>query len=770
MASSLFILSFFFLSILSTPSSPSPSTYIIRVHPSLKPSVFPTLHHWYSSTLPSPSSPLLHLYSTIFHGFSTLLSPSQAHSLRLLPGVLSVLPDQSHSLHTTHSSHFLNLLSSSNLPNSLLSSSISGSSSIVALLDTGINPSHPSFNDSDLPPIPSHWSGICQSGPLFPPSSCSNKLIGARFFFSGARHSTTETTNSSDVLSPYDSTGHGTHTASTAAGRPTSPASLHGYAAGIASGVAPNARIAVYKVCWSSGCFDSDILAALDTAVRDGADVISLSVGSGVKPYHLDPIAIGALGAVEHGVVVVVSAGNDGPTESTVTNIAPWMITVGAGTMDRRFPVQIQLDSGSVLAGDGIWTGPALKPETSYPLIYGGDSSSSLGIRASAALCAKGSLDPAAVKGRIVLCERGGVARAEKGLTVKEAGGVGMILANQSPEGNGVIPDPHMLPAAAVGFHAGEQLKSYIKAANGSAACQLIFGATQLNVTPAPTLATFSARGPNAESAYVIKPDVIAPGVGILAAWPDNVGPTELPADERRTEFNVLTGTSMACPHVSGIAALLKTAHPEWSPAMISSALMTTAYIEDNQGNNIVDESSGENANPWGLGSGHIDPEKANDPGLVYDITIDDYIQFLCSSNYSRRNIKSVARGNFSRCSKPLKKPSDINYPSISVVFEQQVAGKIETVIYRTLTSVRNETMEYQISVSTPETVEVVVVPEKLRFEKKGDKKGFMVRVSGDWIRLSPGSSKTVFGSLTWSDGRHLVRSPISVTWQQPYF
>lgn len=453
-----------------------------------------------------------------------------------------------------------------------------------------------------------------------------------------------------------------------------------------------------------------------------------------------------------------------------MTNVAPWMITVGAGTMDRRFPVQIRLDSGLVLAGDGIWTGTALKPETSYPLIYGGDSSSRLGIRASAALCAKGSLDPTAVKGRIVLCERGGVPRAEKGLTVKEAGGVGMILANQSPDGNGVIPDPHVLPATAVGFHAGEQLKSYIKAAGSSAACQLIFGATQLNVTPAPTLAAFSARGPNAESAYVIKPDVIAPGVGILAAWPDNVGPTELPADKRQTEFNVLTGTSMACPHVSGISALLKTAHPEWSPAMIRSALMTTAYIDDNRGNKIIDESSGENANPWGLGSGHIDPEKANNPGLVYDITIDDYIQFLCSSNYSRRNIKSVARGNISRCSKPLKRVSDINYPSISIVFEQQTARKIETVVYRTMTSVRNETMEYQVSVSAPETVEVVVVPEKLRFERKGDKKGFMVRVSGDRIMLSPGSSKTVFGSLTWSDGRHSVRSPISVTWQQPYF
>ncbi|XP_039127059.1 subtilisin-like protease SBT1.5 [Dioscorea cayenensis subsp. rotundata] len=680
------------------------------------------------------SSPLLKLILSVFFPASSPFSPTiLTLSTPLTPPISSTFSPL-----PTSPTPFSPLPSLAPPPSSLLSTPVSTLSILLSTTPT----SHQSLLTG-----PASANLVLSSLP----SSCSRKLIGARFFFSGARHSTTETANSSDVLSPYDSTGHGTHTASTAAGRPTSPASLYGYAAGIASGVAPNARIAVYKVCWSSGCFDSDILAALDAAVRDGADVISLSVGSGVKPYHLDPIAIGALGAVEHGVVVVVSAGNDGPAESTVTNVAPWMITVGAGTMDRRFPVQIRLDSGLVLAGDGIWTGTALKPETSYPLIYGGDSSSRLGIRASAALCAKGSLDPTAVKGRIVLCERGGVPRAEKGLAVKEAGGVGMILANQSPDGNGVIPDPHVLPAAAVGFHAGEQLKSYIKAAGSSAACQLIFGATQLNVTPAPTLAAFSARGPNAESAYVIKPDVIAPGVGILAAWPDNVGPTELPADKRQTEFNVLTGTSMACPHVSGISALLKTAHPEWSPAMIRSALMTTAYIDDNRGNKIIDESSGENANPWGLGSGHIDPEKANNPGLVYDITIDDYIQFLCSSNYSRRNIKSVARGNISRCSKPLKRVSDINYPSISIVFEQQTARKIETVVYRTMTSVRNETMEYQVSVSAPETVEVVVVPEKLRFERKGDKKGFMVRVSGDRIMLSPGSSKTVFGSLTWN-------------------
>ncbi|KAG1326274.1 subtilisin-like protease SBT1.5 [Cocos nucifera] len=761
-------------------------SYIIRIRGDLKPSVFADVAHWYSSTLytlRSSTDPLerssqatrgdrriLHVYRTVFHGFSAVLTPAEAELLQSDPVVLAVLPDRPRQLHTTRSPLFLGLVSADSKPNSLLASADSGSSVVIAVVDTGIRPDHRSFaDDGRLPPPPSRWNGSCDSGPSFPATACNRKLVGARFFSNGyvaATHG--GATNGPDILSPIDSEGHGTHTASTAAGVSTPNASLLGYAAGLASGVAPSARVAVYKACWSTGCYDSDILAAVDAAVTDGADIVTLSLGAGSVPTHLDPVAISAFGATERGVFVAASAGNGGPGESTVANAAPWITTVGAGSIDRRFPADVVLGDGTVMTGVAINAGMRFSARRSFPLVYAGNASTSTpGFQSSAPYCLNGSLDPSAVRGKVVLCERGAVPRAEKGLAVKNAGAAAMILANALTDGEGVIPDANVLPAVSVGYKAGRAIKEYI-GSNNDPRVRLTFRGTQVEVKPAPTVAGFSGRGPSLHSPHVMKPDVIAPGVGILAAWPDKVSPTGLKADRRRTEFNIISGTSMSCPHVAGVAALLKAAHPDWSPAAIKSALMTTAYVADDMGQDLVDGGTGNRSTEWAYGSGHVDPEKAVDPGLVYDLTVEDYLDFLCSSNYSSATIRMITKRQVN-CSDKTRKPWDLNYPSILVVLEQFGNGNLQALVHRTVLNVGEEKSEYGASVKEPKGVRLVVEPQKLVFEGKGQKQEFAVKVSAEAVSLPAGNSRTEFGSVTWSDGKHTVRSPVAVTWQQPY-
>ncbi|KAK1293870.1 Subtilisin-like protease [Acorus calamus] len=764
-------------------------TYIIRVQNDLKPSIFPDVKDWYSSTLKSVRSAStlsasteyhrdspIHVYGTVFHGFSAKLSEQEADSIKAHHSVLAVFPDRARQIQTTRSRDFMGLGGPSLRPGGPFALSDYGSNIVIGVLDTGIWPERNSFHDRGLGPIPARWHGACDSGPGFGPTHCNRKLIGARYFPSGYEASFDDQKRglrpnvTREFRSPRDSDGHGTHTASTAAGRHARGASLMGYAEGTAAGVAPKARIAVYKICWSTGCFDSDVLSAIDRAVEDGVDVISLSVGAGAVPYYYDPIAIGAFGAMEKGVVVSTSAGNDGPGEMTVTNIAPWITTVGAGTIDRTFPADLTLGDGRVIQGVSLYSGDPFPPQQYFPLIYAGNSLTTArsGSRFNSAFCTVGSLDPTAVKGKIVLCERGGVSRVSKGQTVKDAGGAGMIVANTGIEGEGLVADAHVLPALAIGEMGGYAVHSYISSTANPTAT-FAFHGTRLGVRPAPVVAAFSARGPNAESQYVIKPDLIAPGVNILAAWPDEVGPSGLPSDGRRTEFNILSGTSMACPHVSGLAALLKGAHPDWSPAAIKSAMMTTAYVRDNSGRDVTEESHGKASSVWDLGSGHVDPVRAIDPGLVYDLTVEDYVRFLCGSQFARRYVRTIARREMN-CTDEGGKAWDLNYPSISMVFVQSTAVMdLEAEVTRTVTNVGEGEAIYTVSLVDPAGARLAVDPARLEFARKGERRTFVVRISAGSLGLPRGNSRTSFGSMTWQSGRRSVRSPVAVTWQQPF-
>lgn len=747
-------------------------TFIFRVDEEAKPSIFTSHYHWYANSFADPIQ-ILHIYDTVFHGFSATLTSSQAASILEHPSVLAGFEDRRRQLHTTRSPQFLGLRNQKGL----WYESDYGSDVIVGVLDTGIWPERRSFSDLHLGPIPRKWKGVCETGVQFTKANCNRKIVGARFFSKGheaAAASAGRSRNYNDIgiggginqtiefRSPRDADGHGTHTASTAAGRYSFKASMAGYASGIAKGVAPKARIAVYKVCWKdSGCFDSDILAAFDRAVADGVDVISISIGGGdgvSSPYYLDPIAIGAYGASARGVFVSSSAGNDGPTGMSVTNLAPWLTTVGAGTIDRNFPSYVVLGNGKRLSGVSLYSGLPLNAGQMFPIVYPGKTG-----LLSASLCMDNSLDPKVVNGKIVICDRGSNPRVAKGLVVKKAGGVGMILANSASHGEGLVGDAHLIPACALGANEADVLKSYISSTLNPTAT-IVFRGTVIGVKPAPIVASFSARGPNGLTPEILKPDLIAPGVNILAAWTDAVGPTGLETDTRKEEFNILSGTSMACPHVSGAAALLKSAHPDWSPAAIRSAMMTSASNNNNLFQSMTDESTGKAATPFDMGAGHVNLDLAMDPGLVYDIGNNDYINFLCSIDYEPRMIQVITRVPV-RCPARKALPGNLNYPSISAVIPISSGKGVESKTFiRTVTNVGEVNSVYMAKIEAPKGALVSVRPSKLVFSGTVRKLSFAVTVTANSKNLVMGDSGGAFGYLSWLDGKHVVRSPIAIT------
>ncbi|KAK9690779.1 hypothetical protein RND81_09G153300 [Saponaria officinalis] len=746
-------------------------TYLVRVDSHSKPSVFPTHHNWYASEFApssSSSSSILHVYDTVFSGFSAVLTTDQVDNLRAHPAVLAVIPDRRRELHTTRSPQFLGL----RIKTGLWSEADYGSDVIIGVLDTGIWPERRSFSDQNLGPVPARWKGVCQTGEKFNPNNCNRKIIGARYFSKGHEANVPgfgigfgNMNSSDDFKSPRDADGHGTHTASTAAGRYSFNASMSGYAAGVAKGVAPKARIAVYKVCWkTAGCFDSDILAAFDAAVNDGVDVISISIGGGdgiSSPYYLDPIAIGSYGAVSRGVFVSSSAGNDGPNSMSVTNLAPWVTTVGAGTIDRNFPAEVILGNGHKITGVSLYSGKPLGKKM-YPVVYPGKAGT-----LSVSLCMENSLDPEQVRGKIVICDRGSNPRVAKGLVVQKAGGVGMILSNGASNGEGLVGDAHIIPAVTVGVDEGDAIKAYASSRNPMAT--LNFKGTVVGIRPAPVVASFSGRGPNGLNPEILKPDLIAPGVNILAGWTDNVGPTGLDGDTRRTEFNILSGTSMACPHVSGAAALLKSAHPDWSPAMIKSAMMTTASLVNNQRKPMTDEAGGKPATAYDYGAGHLNLEQALDPGLVYDLTNDDYVNFLCSIGYGSKTIQVITRVPVVCNMKRKAAPENLNYPSIAVLFPTSSEGVVRRTFIRTVTNVGDVNSVYKVKVESPaKGVMITVKPDTLVFNGKVKKLSYTVTVMADSRNLRLGDVGAAFGAVSWLDGSHVVRSPIVVTQVSP--
>ncbi|KAG2572142.1 hypothetical protein PVAP13_7KG150700 [Panicum virgatum] len=640
-------------------------SYIVHMDVEKMPAPFVEHEAWYLSVLSSLASATaaaaapvhLYTYTHVMHGFSAVLTARQLEELRAVEGHVAAFPETYGRLHTTRTPEFLGLSAGAGV----WPASRYGADVIVGIVDTGVWPESESFSDAGIPkPVPARWKGACEAGQAFAPSMCNRKLIGARSFSKGLKQSGLAI-SPGDYDSPRDYYGHGSHTSSTAAGAAVGGASYFGYANGTATGIAPIARVAMYKAVFAADTLESastDVLAAMDRAVADGVDVMSLSLGLPETSYDTNVIAIGAFAAAQKGVFVTCSAGNDGSGGYTIMNGAPWITTVGAASIDRDFTAAVTLGSGATIHGKSVY--PQSTPVVGGSLYYGHG-------KRSKQRCE--SLSRNDVRGKVVLCTAAaGVSIGQQMDVVQSNGGRGAIIASDMKEF--LQPEDYSMPVVLVTVSDGAAIAKYVAAASGRKApmAMLRFGGTAVGVKPAPTVSYFSARGPGQISPTILKPDVVAPGVDILAAWVPNKEIMEIGKRKLFTKYALVSGTSMASPHVAGVAALLRSAHPDWSPAAIRSAMMTTAYVKDNAGNVIVSMPTGSPGTPLDFGSGHVSPNDAMDPGLVYDVAADDYVSFLCGLGYSSRQISTVAgRRNPSCAGANL----DLNYPSFMVILNR---------------------------------------------------------------------------------------------------
>ncbi|KAL3522596.1 hypothetical protein ACH5RR_015430 [Cinchona calisaya] len=729
-------------------------------------------HHSYllsvKETEEEARSSLLYSYKHSINGFAAVLTAYEAEKISHRDEVVSIYKShpRKYSLHTTRSWEFAGVeedkLKEDDKDNILVKAKY-GRDVIAGLVDTGVWPEAKSFNDEGMGPVPAKWKGICQTGDQFNSSHCNKKLIGARYYIKGYEGYYGRLNRSKDYLSPRDREGHGTHTASTVGGRRVQNVSaLGGFARGTASGGAPLVRVAIYKVCWAipnkemeSTCFEEDMLAAIDDAIHDGVDLLSISIGAydPSSPFTEDGIAIGALHAIKHKIVVSCSAGNSGPTPSTVVNAAPWIMTVGASSLDRKFLATVELGNGQKIHGETVT--PYNLEKKLYPIVYAAQVINPDVPKNLSDQCMPGSLSPEKAKGKIVVCLRGNGTRVGKGGEVKRAGGIGYILGNSKANGDELTVDAHLLPATAVSHQNVMKIIEYINSTKNPTAYITPAKTVLQNIT-APYMASFTSRGPSVVSPNILKPDITAPGLNVLAAWSEGSSPTMLDMDNRVVKYNILSGTSMACPHIGGSVALLKAIHPTWSSAAIRSALMTTAELRNNKGKPIAD-ASGADADPFQFGSGHFRPSKAVDPGLVYDASHEDYIHYLCSIGVKLKNF-----GHKLKCPKNPPPPGNLNYPSVAI---PKLKGTV--VVKRTLTNVGSSKSVYFASVKPPAGISIKISPPILYFHHVGQKKSFTITVRAE-SEMKVGEipkNKYSFGWLTWNDAQniHNVRSPIAV-------
>src|SRR5262245_9846297 len=698
-------------------------------------------------------------YAISYNGFAAKLTAKQAEALKKREGVLAVTPDELVNQDTSSTPHFLELDAPGGIwaqlggPTGDRTHAGAGEKIVVGVVDSGIWPQSKSFSDRDAngkliyQPLDGRH-GRCEESSAdgsWSSDNCNKKLMWARHFNAAwGGDPGIQAQRPWEFLSPRDYNGHGSHTTSTAGGNNGTPTTGPAAGLGPTSGMAPRARVAMYKALWSTQDAStasgntSDLVAAIDQAVADGVDVINYSV-SGTTSNFLDPVQVSFLFAADAGVFVSASAGNNGPTTGTVAHPGPWLTTVAAGTHNRNGTGSVKLGNNATYNGASL--APAVGPA---PFIRSTDAglpgANATAVRLCFAAVDNGGtpvLDPALVAGKIVLCDRGTNARVNKSLAVQQAGGVGMVLANVTP--NSLNADFHFVPTVHVADTDRAALIAYSATTNPTA--RINQSTIVLNV-PAPFTASFSSRGPQlAGLGDLLKPDVIAPGQDVLAA-------AAHPPAQGNLDCNPVSGTSMATPHGAGVAALLRQLHPTWSPMMIKSALMTS-------GSDVLDGPDTDPTVIFSQGAGHIKPNSAADPGLVYNHSFNDWLAFLCGTSdrpgVGESTCTALQNAGFSL------NPSDLNVASLAI---GDLAGT-ET-LTRKVTNVTNTAATYNASVSGMTGVTAVVTPSSLTLAP-GETKSFTVAFTRTTAALNSYTADSS-GQLTWTQtagGSHIVRIPI---------
>jgi len=728
----------------------------------------------------APDARKIYSYRYGFNGFAAEMTATQAHKFENMPQVLHVWEDEIRPLATNFSPQFLGLFDADGGLRG--PEGLDGDSIVIGFIDSGIYPEHPALSDTqeaDRPSLcrstwadvtflgrwlcrrfdkredklvyepPEDWNGICETGENFDETDCNNKLIGARYFIAGAENSGPIDTG--EIRSPRDVDGHGTHTATTAAGNRVQ-ASIFGTLIGGIEGIAPRARVAVYKACWlrpgdtRASCNTSDLANAIDNAVADGVDIINSSVGTSMLQITA-PDDIALMNATKAGVLAVVAAGNEGPNLGTIGSPAggPWAITVAASTRDGETSVEaMQINEPPSIAGKYAVKEANFTPQLrdSDPieaaLILADDDDDAGGSGTTADAC-EPLVNDTDMSGNIAFIERGGCNFDIKIQNAGDAGAVAAVVYSIAGDpivmnGNAAIVD---IPAVMTGQADGNLIVAEIEAGNNVTA---VLEKSLLLTEPETgnVMATFSARGPGPVR-DILKPDVTAPGVNILAGFTPETA-NSMP-DET---FAYLSGTSMSTPHVAGSAALLMQARPEWGPSVVKSALMTSARQD------LVKADGESAANPFDYGAGHIVPNDALHPGLVYDVSDDEFDAFACGFDspavpQSRCDELENAGASFA--------PEDLNQPSIGLA---RLANA--QTVSRRVTNVSDESQTFAAAVNAPPGILVTVTPSNLSLGP-GQTATFDVTFTYESGPLDLWR----FGSLTWTSNDHTVYSSIAV-------
>ncbi|WP_104180559.1 S8 family peptidase [Arthrobacter sp. B0490] len=688
-------------------------------------------------------------YTAAINGFAADLSTDQAVELAKSDKVLLVAPDVENAPDYS-SIDFLGLSGNKGIWKSQFGGEKNaGAGTVVGVIDTGYAPDNPFFAGSPVKPLKgnsqpkvgepyldatgeiamlksdgSTFVGDCQVGEGFDGSLCNSKVVSAQYFADAFLASVPEADRApQEVLSPVDIDNHGTHTASTAAGNAGVTQTVDGRNFGVSSGVAPAAKISVYKTCWedndadTGGCYSSAAIDAINQAILDGVDVLNYSI-SGSTTTTTDPVSLAFLSATSAGIFVAASAGNSGPTASTVNHGAPWMTTVAASTFNNELQGTAEFSDGTKYRGASIMRAGV----PASPVVLAANAAAAGAV--SPQLCGPNTLDPAKVAGKIVVCDRGVVDRTAKSAEVKRGGGVGMILVNLIDSSTDT--DQHVVPTVHVNAPESLELKAKV-AANPSLTVALKpTDTTGKPLPPAPQVAGFSSRGPLlATDSDLLKPDITAPGVAVLAGV-STVG-------SNGAQFGFLSGTSMASPHVAGLGALVLSKNPTWSPATVKSAMMTTAYP-------LKTATGGVETDVLAVGAGHINPASVLSPGLVYDQSDDDYLRFIAGTGVDLgiEGLEPVAA-------------KDTNVPSFAL---GNLTGRTE--VTRTVTAVTPGI--YRATASVP-GVKVTVTPSILNFSAAGETRTFKVSFENQTAPFG----KFAAGSLTWAGQGKKVTSPVAI-------